>query len=361
MEYIVLDLEWNQSNTGKEDAVEKLPFEIIEIGAIKLNNERVMVSEFNELVKPQVYHEMHKITSKLIHIQMQELERGRPFPEVGGDFVNWCGQDEHLFCTWGTLDLTELQRNMAYYEMPLLAPGPLPFLDVQKLFAIAYEERKIRRNLEYAIDFLHIEKDIPFHRAFSDAYYTAKILIRILEEHPEVLVNLSYDTFCPPKDRGDEVKAQFDTYVKYISREFKDKTEAFADKEVVSSKCYLCHRNLRKKIKWFSANGRHYYCVAYCEKHGYLKGKIRVRKAYDGGVYIVKTTKLIPKEEAEAIAARRDHAREVRKRHKHSKARECRGIGTEYANYILEGGWQRLRGKIYDLRNLYPYEGTGTY
>ena len=301
MEYIVLDLEWNQSNTGKEDAVEKLPFEIIEIGAIKLNNERVMVSEFNELIKPQVYHEMHKITSKLIHIQMQELERGRPFPEVGGDFVRGCGQEEYLFCTWGTLDLTELQRNMAYYEMPLLAPGPLPFLDVQKLFAIAYEERKIRRNLEYATSFLHIEKDIPFHRAFSDAYYTAKILIRILEEYPEVVVNLSYDTFCPPKDRRDEVKAQFDTYVKYISREFKDKTEAFADKEVVSSKCYLCHRNLRKKIKWFSANGRHYYCVAYCEKHGYLKGKIRVRKAYDGGGYIVKTTKLIPKEEAEAI------------------------------------------------------------
>ena len=66
MEYIVLDLEWNQSNTGKEDAVEKLPFEIIEIGAIKLNKERVMVSEFNELIKPQVYHEMHKITSKSI-------------------------------------------------------------------------------------------------------------------------------------------------------------------------------------------------------------------------------------------------------------------------------------------------------
>ena len=63
--------------------------------------------------------------------------------------------------------------------------------------------------------------------------------------------------------------------------------------------------------------------MAYCEKHGYLKGKIRVRKAYDGGVYIVKTTKLIPKEEAEAIAARRDHAREVRKRHKHSKARDA--------------------------------------
>ena len=146
MNYIVFDLEWNQSPGGKKYSNSRLPFEIIEIGAIKLNNERVMVSEFNELIKPHVYHEMHKITSKLIHIQMQELERGRPFPEVGGDFVRWCGQEEYLFCTWGTLDLTELQRNMAYYEMPLLAPGPLPYLDVQKLFAIAYEERKIRRN-----------------------------------------------------------------------------------------------------------------------------------------------------------------------------------------------------------------------
>lgn len=61
----------------------------------------------------------------------------------------------------GTLDLTELQRNMAYYEMPLLAPGPLPYLDVQKLFAIAYEERKIRRNLEYAIDFCILRRIFP--------------------------------------------------------------------------------------------------------------------------------------------------------------------------------------------------------
>ncbi len=51
MEYIVLDLEWNQSNTGKEDAVEKLPFEIIEIGAIKLNKERVGWRRFCQMVR----------------------------------------------------------------------------------------------------------------------------------------------------------------------------------------------------------------------------------------------------------------------------------------------------------------------
>lgn len=316
MNYIVLDLEWNQSNTGLEEEVSRLPFEIIEIGAIKLNDECVMISEFSELIKPQVYHEMHHITSKLIHMQMDQLERGRSFTEVAQLFLDWCGEEEYTFCTWGSLDLTELQRNMKFYDMTPLSDIPIPFLDVQKLFSIVYEDRKSRRALEYAIDYLKIEKDIPFHRAFSDAYYTAKILSDIIRKDREVLKNVSYDVFNPPQKREDEVRAEFDTYVKYISRKFADKREAFADREVASSKCYLCHCNLRKKIKWFSANGRHYYCLAYCEKHGYLKGKIRVRRTEDGEVYVVKTTKLISKEEADKIAERRDHAKEVRKKNK---------------------------------------------
>lgn len=318
MNYIVLDLEWNQSNTGLEKEVSKIPFEIIEVGAIKLNDECVMIGEFSELVKPQVYHEMHHYTSKLIHMQMEELDRGKPFVEVAESFLDWCGE-EYTFCTWGALDLLEFQRNQKFYNMTPLSDGPIPFLDVQKLFSIAYEDRKLRRTLEYAIDFLEIEKDIPFHRAFSDAYYTAKVLARIMESNPEVLQNVSYDVFNPPKTREEEIKVQFDTYMKYISRVFADKKEAFADKEVISSKCYLCHCNLRKKIRWFTPNARHYYCVAYCDKHGYLKGKIRIRKTEEGKIFVVKTTKLISKEEADRIAERREHAKELRKKHKQNK------------------------------------------
>ena len=36
MNYIVLDLEWNQSNKPEEREASGLPFEIIEIGAIKI-------------------------------------------------------------------------------------------------------------------------------------------------------------------------------------------------------------------------------------------------------------------------------------------------------------------------------------
>ncbi len=314
MNYIVMDLEWNQSNTGLEKDAASLPFEIIEIGAIKLNDSGVMLSEFNQLVKPQVYLEMHQMTSRLIHLQMQELKRGKPFAEVAQAFLEWCGE-EYLFCTWGNLDLTELQRNMKFYGMEPLSDAPLAFLDVQKLFSLAYEDGKVRRSLETAVDLKELEKDIPFHRAFSDAYYTSKLFQLILAEKPEVLERLSYDLFHLPKDRESEVRVQFDTYVKYISREFDSKADALADREVSSSKCYLCHRNLRKKIKWFTPNGRHYYCLAYCEKHGYLKGKIRLRRSEDGRVYVVKTMKLISDQEAEALNARRQHAKEMKKHH----------------------------------------------
>lgn len=317
MNYIVLDLEWNQSSTVSKEATDKLPFEIIEIGAIQLSDTYVMIGEFSQLVKPQVYTEMHQITSELIHLHIQELEKGSPFSEVMERFLQWCGED-YIFCTWGDQDLRELQRNMKFYNMTPLSDGPIAFLDVQKLFSIAYEDGKSRKALEYAIDFLGMEKDIPFHRAFSDAYYTAKILAKIAAEFPEVLKKVSYDVFHPPVSREKEIKVQFDTYMKYISREFDSKSDAMTDREVVSSRCYFCHRNLRKKLRWFTSNGRHYYCLAYCEKHGYLKGKIRIRRSEEGKVYVVKTTKLITEQEAESLMERCSHARELRRHHNHN-------------------------------------------
>ena len=309
MNYIVLDLEWNQSSDGKEEESKLLPFEIVEIGAIRLNSERQMVSEFSELIKPQVYHEMHHITRKLIHLQMDQLEHGRPFAEVAEQFFDWCGEAP-VFCTWGAMDLTELQWTLSYYGMQTLADGPFPFLDVQKLFSIGFEDRKSRRSLEYAIDYLKIEKDIPFHRAFSDAYYTAKVLA-LLDQ--EVLRNYSYDVFHIPKDKQSEIHVQFDTYAKYISRGFADKAQAMEDRTVSSTKCYLCRRSLRRKIRWFTPNGKHYYCVSYCDRHGYMKSKVRMRKSEDKMVYVVKTEKFITEAEVEAIRDKQKKSKDYKK------------------------------------------------
>lgn len=315
MDYIVLDLEWNQDSDASNPVSRPLTFEIIEIGAVKLNSRMEQSDTFHELIRPQVYGRMHKITEELIGIHMTQLEGCRYFQEVAGDFLNWCKTD-FMFATWGPMDLTELQRNMHYYGMEPLGTSPVKYYDVQKLFSLAYEDGKSRRSLEYAVDFLNIEKDIPFHRALSDAYYTARVLEQIKD--PAALQRISYDTFILPSRRRDEVHVTFDSYAKYISRAFPDKEALMADREVVSTRCYLCHKNLRKKIRWFSPNGRNYYSLSWCDKHGYMKGKIRIRRTDDDRTYAVKTTKLIPQEDVEAIVRKKERAKEMRKGRRHT-------------------------------------------
>lgn len=310
MNYIVFDLEWNQPMEAHEKLNEKMPFEIIEVGAVKLNQNMEVVSSFSEVICPSVYKEINHITKKLLHIDMKELKSGAGFVEVMERFLAWCGE-EYIFCIWGTLDLTELQRNMDYYGMKPLADKPLAYYDVQKLYSIAREDKKTRRSLEYVVDELQLEKEIPFHRAYGDAYYTAKILSTLNE--PAVLEKVSFDTYRVPKSREEEIEIRFSDYSKYISREFIDKPEAIADRRVSSMTCYICRKNIKRKIRWFTANTKHYYGVGYCDVHKHVKYKIRMKKSQNDGIYVVKTSKFISEEEYIDLKNKKEKAKSVRK------------------------------------------------
>lgn len=315
MDYIVFDLEWNQCPDGKEREVPALPFEIIEIGAVKLNSERKMIDKFHCLVRPVVYPKLHFRTREIVKKTEEELRQGRDFPEAVTRLLNWAGS-EVCFCTWGAGDLIELQRNMKYYGMLSMLKGPLHFYDVQKLFAIEYENTKARRSLEYGIDFLQLDKEMDFHQALADAYYTAEIFQLI--DWDIVYAYDSIDVYQNPKHKDEEIHAVYNGYSKYISREFGSKEEAIADKEVVSTQCCKCEKMARKKLRWFSVNAKNYYCIAVCPIHGYLKGKIRMKKTDEGKFYVVKTIKISSEPEAEEIRKKKD-ALVVRRRKKRNK------------------------------------------
>lgn len=299
MNIIVMDLEWNQNSLGKKDRDSEKPvFEIIEIGAVKLNEKFEIIDQFSQLIKPQIYHTMHKITADLIQLQMKELKKGKNFSVVIKEFIDWCGED-YMFATWGPLDLLELQRNMKYYDLGPLSDKPMKYYDVQKLFSLGIIKEKTRKTLEFAIDYFEIEKEIPFHRAFSDAYYTAEVFQKLA--NPDILQYISFDTFQIPSNKKEEIKIQFPGYLKYISRGFLTKSEVMNDREVASTKCYLCHKNLKKKMRWHSPNGKNYYSISLCDVHGYLKYKVRIRKAENGNYYAVKTSKFITEEKMKKL------------------------------------------------------------
>ena len=68
MNYIVLDLEWNQSSRGKQYTVLGLPFEIIQIGAVKLDENKKVTGKWERIIKPVVYTRLHGKVSEMLLI-----------------------------------------------------------------------------------------------------------------------------------------------------------------------------------------------------------------------------------------------------------------------------------------------------
>lgn len=309
MNYIVIDLEWNQCPVGETEK-ENFPFEIIEIGAVKLDENREITESFHELICPQIYKDIHPKTNEIIHMDIEELQGGDSFVQVMERFFQWCGEN-YYFATWGPNDLPELQRNMEYYDLPALSEGPFVYYDVQKLFSIFTEGRKNAKTLEYAVDYFGIEKNLEFHRAIWDAQYTAGVLQRL---DKEVIDNYySIDFYHPPKTKADEVYVVYKDYAKRISCGYHTKEELMADKDMNYMVCSQCGKRAAKKIRWFSSNMKNYSCLALCREHGYLKGKIRFHKTRDGKVFAVKIVKPVSEEKADLLRSRYLQIRERKK------------------------------------------------
>lgn len=311
MNYIVFDLEWNQSPNGKEDSVEHLPFEIIEIGAVKLNERFEEAGTFHRLIKPQVYKKMHFKISEVTHMDMAELrQEGQYFDLVMGEFLRWCGEEEYRFCTWGSMDLTELQRNMAYHKIENPFPRPLLYLDVQKLYCLQYGDGKNKVSLDMAVQLRGVEEERPFHRALDDAYYTGRILSSLDIEAYGVYVSVDY--YRLPRTREEEYCLHFPEYTKYVSREFESREDILRDKNITDMTCLRCSRMLRKKLRWFPCGQRFYFCLAVCPEHGFVRGKIRVKKSEDDRFYIVKTTKMAGPEDVDLLVRKKEDGRRKR-------------------------------------------------
>lgn len=318
MEYIVVDFEWNQSPYGKGTGKKKLPFEIIEIGAVKLDENRQIVETFDAVIQPKVYKKLHHMTHELTGITQEEVDHGALFTHTIVDFMLWCG-DDFMFCTWGNTDLIELQRNMKYYRLDDLLPGPLKYYNVQKLFRILHDPQERQScALETAVEYFGFSKDTKFHRAINDAQYTAMIFARMDMDQVKRLYSVDY--YQNPQTREQEIHLVYDTHSKYISREFSDKEEALADKEVRTTRCYLCGRPAVKKIRWFLGRGKAYYCLALCKEHGLLRGKIRFKKTDEDRIYVVKTVRLISGQQAQELREMKKDVIQKRreKRHKGS-------------------------------------------
>ena len=109
MTYIVFDMEWNQP-FSKETAIQSPIYfsgEIIQIGAIKLNEQGKAIDCINLLVAPTFYKRLHYRIKKITGIDQKMLKNQKNFKEAIREFRKWCGKD-CLLLSWGYDDIQML-------------------------------------------------------------------------------------------------------------------------------------------------------------------------------------------------------------------------------------------------------------
>ena len=186
MNYIVFDLEFNQSfNFGKEHSIPTrpaCPFEIIDLGAVKLDENLKVVGNFDHLVKPKIYTRLHPFVKKITGIKKSDLKSAKSFKEVYREFVDFIGSNAVL-CVWGTADIKELLRNIEYHKLDT-SPIPDKYIDVQR-HANRYLEQPANTSvgLGNAVKLLNIPEELGYHNAFNDAHYTAEVFTKIHDKN----------------------------------------------------------------------------------------------------------------------------------------------------------------------------------
>ncbi len=329
MKYIVLDLEWNQSAYGRAGEHPRLPFEIIEIGAVKLDHKYRLESEFRELITPKIYRKLHHTIRNMLNYDEKDLQReGKPFKDVCKRFLDWCGEDS-VFCTWGMSDLFYLQNNMDFYYMDKL-PYPVHYYNIQQIYADKYDPDRNICKLEKAVEALKIPVIEPFHAAISDARYTAKVLAAA--KLGNIKDKFTVDVYQRPKKPEDVINERHANVIDYISVEYPSRAVAMADEDVAELRCPKCGRRLSLKVQWFSNAQNTEMAVGKCFYHGYVQGRIRFRatEGSDDTVYAIKKITRTNKAGFEGLKARQEELREKKRLKRHesekrkSKARRAR-------------------------------------
>lgn len=273
MQYIILDLEWNQplsyqSRTYREVG-DKLIFEMIQIGAVKLNQQLEVVDSLSIPIQPTHYVKIHPRIRRMTGLGPEELAAAPRFQEAMAQFEAWCG-DDYALLTWGCDDVSVLQQNLDFFGYEAKLP---PLCDIQKLFSEVHSLKE-RAGLKLAMEMMHIEPDEhrAFHNAVHDAYYTALVFATLPDpsavlhypQKPRPLIHTGHATH----HQDDET---FDTIEEALHSELAQKP-----------RCPSCKKLAKLDGDYVPQCADKYLTLANCPSHGALLCRLRLQMDREG-------------------------------------------------------------------------------
>ena len=305
MNYIVLDMEWNQPWPGSPSSKKVLPVqirgEIIQIGAVRLTWEKEVADEFQIMVKPKFYRHLNRRVSKLTGIKETQLrEEGVPFPEAVEQFRSWCGEDI-VFLTWGFDDIGILRENLQLYGLD--TGFTHRWYNAQMIFNAQTDGSTSQKALKTAMEVFGIEATRPAHDALGDAYHTALICARLDLERGSA----EYDEALKSHENGFHGAELPGCIARKVFYDYADKHAALSAMSGEENLCPVCGGRMLGS-RWFSQPGHRYMDMATCPEDGKFLIRVRLSEQPDGLIRVSRLTYEATSEAAEAYARRAEKA-----------------------------------------------------
>ncbi len=280
MNYVVVDLEWNQAMSSKSSVFNKLPIhlrgEIIEIGAVKLDEDLRPAEEFTIDVKPVYFRRMHYKVKKITGFDKDRLAKGVSFPEALERFRAWCGEDV-TFLTWGCDDQGILEQNIIIHDLDW--DWIAGWVNLQLIYNLQTGGDKNQKSLASAMEHFEIEQTRVAHDALGDAYNTALVSthldmregMRLYPEAEKILAS-RMPNYKP------ETESTGPRALLHESMEgFESKVQAFANERLEKPLCPVCGKPL-EGTRWVNQGDQRYMNLFRCPEDGSFLARVRFRK-----------------------------------------------------------------------------------
>lgn len=249
MQFVVMDLEWNNTYAKKANGYIN---EIIEIGAVKLDSDIETVDTFSCIIRSQIGKKLRGSVKKLTHLTNDDISSGMPFTKAFSMFRKWLGNEETVILTWGDGDVRVLLDNFKYLNGIKVIPFLDKYCDLQRCFQKFNKSGKGQQTgLLTAAEILGIDPGMYIHhRALGDSMMTAEILKKIYNTgfvEPEIVT-------C---------NEDFYSRLLYKAKVIRNIDNPLVDKKKLNHSCENCGLQCEQLTKWkfhcqfFRAN---FYC-----------------------------------------------------------------------------------------------------
>ena len=266
MNFIIMDLEWNNTYARKTKSFIN---EVIEIGAVKLDEQLNIIDKFSCVIRSQIGKKLRGSVKQLTNITNDDIRSGELFTKVFSRFRYWVDRDS-VILTWGDGDIRVLIDNFRYLNGIDTIPFLSRYADLQAYIQTVLNAPKSHQiGLSAAAEVLGIdEASYSLHRALDDSLLSAECFKKTYDRN-------KFSAYIK------ECDSNFYARLAFKPHPISNINSPLIDKSKLSYSCEICGGECEQLCNWSYSNQyfrSRYYCSE-CDRT--VKVAVRFKKYYD--------------------------------------------------------------------------------